>query len=108
MRPVAKRKCDNRRDRHHLTPKAQRKGDQTTVRLWRARHDAWHELFGLMSLDQIIDLLKWKHSTGHRYWIVNKTTPQHVGSDAWQQLFGDRSLLEAISLLERLQRSKYG
>lgn len=42
--------------RHHLTPKS-RGGSwsmDNILKLWRDRHDAWHLLFGNMTLSEII------------------------------------------------------
>ncbi len=59
----------NYKTRHHLIPKIRKRKknyrqDQaelyvdTTLKLWRDKHDAWHLLFKDMTLDEIIKCLE--------------------------------------------------
>lgn len=45
--------------RHHLCPKSRggSMSDSNLLKLWRDRHDMWHDLFGNRTLDEIIAVL---------------------------------------------------
>lgn len=85
----------DRKDNHHLIPKA-RGGPRkkwNLVRLWRKKHDAWHRLFGIMTLEETIEFLK----NLHEY------KPQ---TKYWGQLFKNKSVRGAVELLCRLKAFK--
>ncbi len=43
---------------HHLTPKSRKTKDREVIKLFWEKHRAWHELFGDLSLQEIIAVLK--------------------------------------------------
>lgn len=76
LRRLQKQKHKKRKDgyahpgqnRHHLTPKCRNgKNDETNI-LWIdiEKHRAWHTLFGILTLEEVIALLKRLKEMKHR------------------------------------------
>lgn len=76
-------------DRHHLNPEKRRRDGEkfarqyARIRLRRYKHTAWHKLFGVKTIDEIITHL-----------------------EDWHKLFGDKPLTEAIAVMHRVREIK--
>ena len=79
---------------HHLTCKFRGGTDEpwNVVKLWADKHEAWHKIFGLASLETAID--------NFYLYRFNSITPQ------WKLIFGHKTDFACIKLLRRLQQFK--
>jgi len=66
---VTVNKKKEKQQRHHLKPKSRGGGNsaRNIILLWNDKHDAWHTLFGTLTLREIIELLVKLHN-----WKSNK------------------------------------
>jgi len=83
--------------KHHLLA-VKRGGTKTPsniVLLWYDKHCAWHRLFGLMRLCEIINVIK-----SPKWFLFDSKR------DSWELLFGYKTKWEVVDLLRRLQRAK--
>ena len=71
------------------------KAPYNIILLWYDKHCAWHKLFGLMTISEIINVIK-----SPKWFLFDSKR------DAWEMLFGDKTKWEAVDLLRRLQRAK--
>jgi len=63
--------------------------------LWYDKHCAWHRLFGLMMVHEIINVIK-----SPKWFLFDSKR------DSWELLFGYKTKWEVVDLLRRLQRAK--
>ena len=79
---------------HHLTARFKGGTDEPSnvIRIWADRHEALHQVFGLASLESIIDNF-------YLYRFYNKR-PQ------WRLIFGYKSDFACLHLLRRLLKIK--
>lgn len=89
---------DTYMSKHHLVPKSKGgcKREHNLLRLWRDKHDAWHNLFSNHVLSDILEILL------HGKYNIGK----HIGSKNWVLLFGNKNIVEVYALLKRVQRMK--
>jgi len=83
--------------KHHLLA-VKRGGSKTPsniLLLWYDKHCAWHRLFGLMRLCEIINVIK-----SPKWFLFDSKR------DSWELLFGYKTKWEVVDLLRRLQRAK--
>ena len=82
--------------RHHILSRS-RKGKSlpsNTLMLWRDRHDAFHHIFGNLTLDEIkFDIIGFYR---HYQW-----------THSWEILFHNLTLQEVVRLLERTSKIKH-
>lgn len=73
----SRRKCNNKCvTRHHLSPQERYKyglhtkwgknSEENILMLWVERHRSWHELFGNLTLEEIIEVLQRVSRMKHR------------------------------------------
>lgn len=86
-----------KKDRHHLIPKGRfgQDLDSNMILIKRYRHVSWHQLWGNLTLKEIITLLK-KVRSQNRF---EKSPP-------WESMWSNRSISLVISILERVYRIK--
>ena len=88
------------KDEHHLVPRS-RGGSchhRNKLWLWRKRHEAWHNMWGNDTLDEIVAHLS---SLAKRY---KRDTYAH--SRNWVVVFGKKDVYEALELLHRVAEIK--
>ena len=82
---------------HHLTPRAvggtEKKKDCNGIRICEAQHCAWHQLFDLRTLQEIIDLLSRDKYHKQGFLITPERLPY------WEMLFGKIGRKKAIFTL---------
>lgn len=82
--------------KHHLLPKTRKQKNTHEPRnillLWRDKHNAWHAIFKIYTLGEII-------SNWQKFKICHK-------SKYWKCLFKDLNFIEARLLLIRMKRRK--
>ncbi len=90
-------KRDTFLSKHHDKCKSKNgvKQPYNIILLWYDRHCAWHRLFGLMRLYEIINVIK-----SPKWFLFDSKR------DSWEMLFGDKTKWEVVDLLRRLQRAK--
>jgi len=85
---------DNYLTKHHIIPR--RNGGQSVpqniLRLWFKRHMAWHQIFGLFTINAIIQ--NW-----HLFRFYHQR-PQ------WREVFGNKTPDECLALLKRVHKMK--
>ena len=82
----------------HHNKAVRRKGTKcpsNIILLWYDKHCAWHKLFGLMMVHEIINVIK-----SPKWFLFDSKR------DSWELLFGEKSKWEVVDLLRRLQRAK--
>lgn len=87
--------------KHHLIPKFRLRiyygttfrMPHNTLHLWRARHDAWHTLFGDKTINEII-----------RYLGGRVHTIRYYQEEPWKILFKNNSARKARKILIRARR----
>jgi hypothetical protein len=83
--------------KHHILA-VSRKGTKkpsNILVIWYDKHCAWHKLFGLMTISEIINVIK-----SPKWFLFDSKR------DAWEMLFGLKSKWEVVGLLRRTQRAK--
>lgn len=90
-------KRDTFLSKHHDKSKSKNgvKQPYNIILLWYDRHCAWHRLFGLMRLCEIINVIK-----SPKWFLFDSKR------DSWELLFGYKTKWEVVDLLRRLQRAK--
>ena len=71
------------------------KAPYNIILLWYDKHCAWHKLFGLMMVHEIINVIK-----SPKWFLFDSKR------DDWEMLFGYKSKWEVVDLLRRLHRAK--
>lgn len=85
---------------HHLVPRVQLKDyygvsfhlPKNKIKLWELKHAAWHVLFGIKTLNQIIRYLNCRNA------------PYGYGGAAWQIVFKNKTKKQAMNLLLRVRQ----
>lgn len=70
------------------------------------RHRAWHAMFGLRTIEQVIICLATRDRVSPQ-WFGAGMTWQCVNGPCWTVVFGNKTLEDAIHLLVRLRDIKY-
>lgn len=71
------------------------KSPYNIILLWYDRHCAWHKLFGLMTVAEIINVIK-----SPKWFLFDNKY------EAWELVFGYKTRWEVVDLLRRVQRAK--
>lgn len=105
-----KRRAPKGMDIHHLFaqhryPRLRRKcWNQVVIHL--ERHRAWHRMFGLRTIEEVIICLATRDRVNPK-WFGAGMTWQTVGSPNWVATFGERSIEDVLHILCRLRDIKY-
>jgi hypothetical protein len=89
---------------HHLVPRCRLadyyglsfKLPYNKLKLWELRHAAWHVLFGIKTLNEVIAYLE------------KRGTPYAFKTKTWNLVFKGKSKRQAVKLLKRLRSIKRG
>ena len=82
---------------HHLTPKSRRSDglpDYGTIRIWRDKHDVWHKIFGVLTIDEIIEV------------VSKRKLFKNINPHGWRKLFGLKSRTKVLLILLTIRRRK--